>query len=79
METRRWIHAISVAQADSFLNYQPFKSIGKSMSVSKQVLLTLCAVLFCVATGCGDSRPDPRANPDFNEEAMNNPGSVKMD
>lgn len=32
------------------------------------VLAFMPLVLF---TGCGESRPDPRANPDFDEEAYN--------
>lgn len=36
--------------------------------------LTLVFVL-----GCGEGRPDPRENPDFNEEALNDPGSIELD
>jgi hypothetical protein len=43
-------------------------------------LLILCGLLAIpFAVGCGDSRPDPRANPDFNEAAMEDPMSVKLD
>ncbi len=43
--------------------------------------LLLCTFLFASFSlvGCGPSRPDPRANPDFNEEALTDPGAVKMD
>lgn len=30
-------------------------------------------------TGCEPSRPDPRANPNFNEAAMTDPSKVNMD
>lgn len=29
-----------------------------------------------VANGCGPSRPDPRANPDFDEEAYSDPNQA---
>lgn len=39
-----------------------------------------CSLLFAaLSVGCGESRPDPRANPDFNEAAMEDPMSVKLD
>lgn len=31
-----------------------------------------------VSVGCGDSRPDPRANPDFDEEAYSDPGAAAL-
>lgn len=45
---------------------------------SLKPLLLLCfAVLCSVVIGCNKA-PDPRANPDFNEAALENPGSVQM-
>jgi hypothetical protein len=42
------------------------------------LLFTVCLSLGIVfLTGC-DSRPDPRKNPDFNEGALTNPGSIEM-
>jgi hypothetical protein len=49
------------------------------MSVFGKFLIACCLVVTAFAVGCGDSRPDPRANPDFNEAAMEDPMSVKMD
>lgn len=34
-------------------------------------LVALC--LLVLSLGCGEKRPDPRANPDFDEEAFNDP------
>ncbi len=48
------------------------------MLVSKFALLSIFVVICCLSVGCGDGRPDPRANPDFNEESMTDPGSVKL-
>ncbi len=44
----------------------------------KQLTLLSLTLLVSAALGCGPSRPDPRANPDFNENARANPGEVKM-
>lgn len=43
------------------------------------MLLTLAFFSYLAAPGCGDGRPDPRANPDFDEEGYNNPADVKLD
>jgi len=37
-------------------------------------IVTVCFVV----VGCGEKRPDPRANPDFNEKAFTDPMSVQM-
>ena len=41
-------------------------------------LLTLffCAVAAFAVVGCTKARPDPRKNPDFNEEAYNDPNAA---
>jgi hypothetical protein len=49
------------------------------MSVFGKFLIVCSLLVTSFAVGCGDSRPDPRANPDFNEAAMEDPMSVKMD
>ncbi|WP_164101305.1 hypothetical protein [Candidatus Laterigemmans baculatus] len=33
----------------------------------------LACLPLMISVGCGESRPDPRANPDFDEEAYNDP------
>ncbi len=43
------------------------------------MLLTLAFFSYLIAPGCGDGRPDPRDNPDFDEEAFNDPDAIKMD
>ncbi|QEG43753.1 hypothetical protein [Roseimaritima ulvae] len=35
------------------------------------LLLSLACFSFLAVPGCGPSRPDPRENPDFDEEAYN--------
>lgn len=43
-------------------------------------MFALMFTVICLGTvGCGDSRPDPRANPDFNEADMDDPSLSKMD
>ena len=49
------------------------------MSVLKYTFAVLFAVICLGAVGCGESRPDPRDNPDFNEAGMNDPSVYKMD
>lgn len=34
-------------------------------------MLTLLSAALFLTTGCGSSRPDPRENPDFDEEGYN--------
>lgn len=38
--------------------------------------LPLCFAL--ILGGCGGGQPDPRENPDFNEEVLDNPGAVEL-
>ena len=43
-----------------------------------RTLLMLLSVLIPLTflAGCGERRPDPRANPDFDEEALDDPSVV---
>ncbi len=38
----------------------------------------LSCMFLAAVIGCGDGKPDPRDNPDFNAETLDNPGAVKM-
>jgi hypothetical protein len=49
------------------------------MLVLKYTFAILFAVVCLGAVGCGESRPDPRANPEFNEAGMDDPSQYKMD
>jgi hypothetical protein len=42
------------------------------------VFSALPLVMAISFVGCGESRPDPRENPDFDEEVLNDPGKVEM-
>ncbi len=42
------------------------------------LILSLSLFVLGAVVGCGDGRPDPRDNPDFNAETLDNPGAVKM-
>jgi hypothetical protein len=43
-----------------------------------KLLLPLFALVLGIIVGCGDGRPDPRDNPDFQHETLDNPAAVKM-
>lgn len=47
----------------------------------RKTIFTLILVPFLtvLTLGCGPSRPDPRENPDFNEDALNDPDAIQMD
>jgi hypothetical protein len=49
------------------------------MSVLKYAFAALFTMICLGAIGCGESRPDPRANPNFNEADMDDPSLSKMD
>ncbi len=48
------------------------------MLALKSAMLALFACACLASVGCGESRPDPRENPNFNEAALEDPGSVKL-
>lgn len=46
----------------------------------KKVVSFFLSISIVTATFCGcNSRPDPKANPNFNTESYNDPGALKME
>jgi|GEM_PF-2011287 len=66
-------------EAASIVYINICQSVSLVMSVLKYAFAVLFAVICLGAVGCGESRPDPRDNPDFNEAGMNDPSVYKMD
>jgi hypothetical protein len=42
------------------------------------LLWTMLLALTAVASGCGDGRPDPRTNPNFNEASANDASKADL-
>jgi hypothetical protein len=43
-----------------------------------QASLFAIGLLSLLCIGCGKSGPDPKANPNFQEKTLSDPGAVKM-
>jgi hypothetical protein len=48
------------------------------VSLISKFLLALSLCIVSASAGC-NRKPDPRDNPDFNNEALEDPGKIKMD
>jgi hypothetical protein len=51
---------------------------GFPVSLISKFLLALSLCIVSASAGC-NRKPDPRDNPDFNNEALEDPGKIKMD
>jgi len=43
-----------------------------------RLFLFLLVTVSATLTGCGASTPDPKTSPDFNAEALADPGKIKL-